>query len=95
MVDFLNFYKLVFLRGAIYTFIPAATLFLTQTETWGEKDWDLTGPFLRGRLLLACLVAGITALASFVDNSAHRAKESLESKHRGDTETMRLQEKLK
>src|SRR5437867_3995759 len=89
MLEFFNSYKLVFLRALIYTLIPAATLFLSQTETWSEASWNETGWFLRSRLLVSCVVAGITALASFIDQTVHRARTELETKRKngnGDTE---------
>lgn len=79
MLDFLNTYKIVFLRAAIYMFIPGATLFLSQTETMSSHDWTNMGVFLHNRLYFSCVVASITALASYMDGSMHRTREKYET----------------
>ena len=65
----LVYYKLAIVRGIIYCSIPGVTLFLTQTETWDQKNWDNLGSFLRSRLILSCLVASATALVAFLDKT--------------------------
>lgn len=74
-IDGVIAFKLVWLRVFCYFFIPAVTLFLTQTETWSEKTWAETGTFLRGRLYAACLVAGLTAICAYLDSSLQRARD--------------------
>ena len=74
-IDGVIAFKLVWLRVFCYFLIPAATLFLTQTETWSEKTWAETGPFLRGRLYTACLIAGLSAICAYIDSSFARARE--------------------
>lgn len=74
-IDNMVAFKLVWLRVACYFFIPAATLFLTQTETWSEKTWAETGAFLKGRLYTACLISGLSAMCAYIDSSFARARE--------------------
>lgn len=85
--DFVIAYKLVWLRVFFYFFIPAATLFLTQTETWDQPTWDALGSFLRFRLIMACVIAGSASLAAYLDSSLQRAREhSAELKKERDTQ---------
>ena len=76
-------YRLVWVRTAFYFFIPSLTLFLTQTETWSDETWSNSGAFSRARLIIACCIAGSTALAAYIDQSLNRA--------RSNEETMKLQ----
>lgn len=67
-------YRLVWIRVAFYFLTPAATLFLTQTETWSQGTWDALGAFLKGRLFLACFIAGGTGFCAYIDSSLQSAR---------------------
>lgn len=88
LTDFAVAFKLVWFRALCYFFIPAGTLFLTQTETWSDSTWAAMGAFLKTRLFLACIIAGSTSLAAYVDASlgaARKHNEELKQKRLGDT----------
>lgn len=68
-------FKLVYFRTSCYFFIPAGLLFLTQTETWSQSTWDALGAFLKGRLFLACILAGLNSICAYIDSSYQRARE--------------------
>lgn len=74
-IDGMIAFKLVWFRVSCYFFVPAVTLFLTQTETWSDKTWEETGAFLKVRLYAACLIAGLSAICAYIDSSFQRARE--------------------
>ncbi len=89
IVNTISAFKLIYFRIAIYFLVPSATVFLSQTETWSQQEWNDTGSFLKGRLLIACMVAGFTAVAGYIDSSLHRAKADfkVDEIKRKETET--------
>lgn len=80
--DYVIAYKLVWLRVLGYFIIPSATLFLTQTETLSDANWNEMGWFLKSRLLVQCFIAGFAALMAYIDSSMQRARESHEAKRK-------------
>ena len=79
-------YKLVWVRVILYMLIPSVTTFLSQTETWSGETWNNTSTFLKCRVFAYSGMAGLMALAAFIDQSLARARSSLEERRRGDME---------
>jgi len=73
-------FKLVWFRVLMYFLIPALSTFLTLTETWSGETWDSTHVFLRWRLLVGCVVPGMSAIVGYIDASFQKAKEELKAK---------------
>lgn len=87
--DFMVAYKLVWFRAFCYFFIPAATLFLTQTETYSEETWNAMGAFLKSRLILSCVVCGAMSICAYIDSSLQKARnesEALKQKRESETQ---------
>jgi hypothetical protein len=59
----------------MYFFLPTASAFMTQTETWSGNEWDSTHWFLKVRLIVGCSLPGLIALVAFIDSTMQKAKE--------------------
>ena len=88
--------RLAAFRVACYFFIPFCTTFLALTESWSGKTWDETHPFLIGRLIVSCTIAGITSLVAYIDSSSQKAKEAIKQSRdkRAEEEQTQILRKL-
>jgi uncharacterized membrane protein (DUF485 family) len=77
MKELIIAYKFVWFRVACYFLIPFMTTFLALTETWSGDTWKDTHPFLLLRIVMSCIVSGITTFVAFIDQSMDRAKEKM------------------
>lgn len=88
VLDVINAYKLAWLWMLGLALIPAATLFLTQTETTSQESWDAMGGFLKFRLYLQCAVAGAAPVFGVLNKSYQRAQDIYDNlKTKRETET--------
>ena len=65
----LNYWKVAFLRCAIYAGVVFGTTFMSQTEEMGTQAWADTGWFLKSRIFVACSVAALTTVVAFLDST--------------------------
>lgn len=72
--------RLIWFRVLCYFLIPFCTVLLGQTETWSQDTWDTTGWFIKTRIVVIALIAGLGAFVAFLDQSLQRAKNSTEVK---------------
>ncbi len=67
-------YRLVAFRVFCYFLIPFLTVILSQTETWSGETWATTHWFLKLRIAIAALIAGVMALCAYIDQSLKPAQ---------------------
>lgn len=77
-----NYWKLAWLLCGMMFVATVSQTFLAMTETWSDKTWAEMGGFLKARLIIQCLGAGIPVIIAFLNKTVSR----LEAGKDGDTQ---------
>lgn len=88
----LDYWKLAFLLCGILSVASVLTTFLAVTETWSDDTWQNLGLFLRIRLIITCLLAGIPTVVAFLNKTVARLEEGKPLINPGDTRFIKREE---
>lgn len=53
--------------------------FMAMTETWSDTTWNEMGWFLKSRLIVQCLLAGVPVIIAFLNKTVSRLEAGKES----------------